>query len=128
MGEKIGKDLWVDWVDKIKEKIFIFCGRWGLDLCYFIRTKANQSYLTLSDHSNLFSNPTIIPKAHLIESIMEISTRVVSNNFLKKNQAFPPHLESSLSTSNILDVTDIKIFSDAIISGVGIIANETNDL
>lgn len=59
---------------------------------------------------------------------MEISTRVVSNNFLKKNHAFPPHLELSLSTSNILNVTDIKIFSDAIISGVGIIANEANDL
>lgn len=59
---------------------------------------------------------------------MKISTRVVSNNFLKKNHCFQPHLEAHISTSNILDVTHIKIAGDAILSGIRIIANEANDL
>lgn len=59
---------------------------------------------------------------------MEISTRVVSNNFLKKNHVFLPPLESFFSTSNIHNVTDIKVFSDAIVGGIGIIANEADDL
>ena len=47
---------------------------------------------------------------------------------MKKNHGFQPRLEAHFATSNILDVTHIIIAGDAIISGIGIVANEANDL